>query len=68
MYAKFGAHIKNLLYIYRHDEKKGMSKTETMDLYNKLFTQEKIAVNRLLRALASGNLEKAELSSQRFTA
>ena len=39
-----------------------MSESETMVLYNKLFTQEKRAVNRLLRALASGKVEKAELS------
>ena len=39
-----------------------MSVSETMVLYNKLFTQEKRAVNRLLRALASGKVEKAELS------
>ena len=39
-----------------------MGESETMVLYNKLFTQEKRAVNRLLRALASGKVEKAELS------
>ena len=39
-----------------------MSESETMVLYNKLFSQEKRAVNRLLRALASGKVEKAELS------
>ena len=39
-----------------------MSESETMVLYNKLFTQEKRAVNRLLRALARGKVEKAELS------
>jgi hypothetical protein len=39
-----------------------MNNNETMDLYNKVGTQEKRAVNRLLRAMASGNVEKAELS------
>ena len=39
-----------------------MTESATMVLYNKLLTQEKKAVNRLLRALASGKVEKAELS------
>ena len=34
-----------------------------MDLYEQIGTQEKRAVNRLLKALASGKVEKAELSS-----
>ncbi len=38
-----------------------MNNNETMDLYNKVGTQERRAVNRLLRAMASGKVEKAEL-------
>ena len=33
-----------------------------MELYNKVGTQEKRAVNRLLRAMASNKVEKADLS------
>ena len=39
-----------------------MSNNETVDLYNKIGTQEKRAVNRLLRAMASNKVEKADLS------
>jgi hypothetical protein len=42
-----------------------MSNSETMELYNKVGTQEKRAVNRLLRAMASGNVEKSELARVR---
>ena len=39
-----------------------MNNSDTMELYNKVGTQEKRAVNRLLRAMASGNVEKSELA------
>ena len=39
-----------------------MSKSETMELYNKIGTQEKRAVNRLLRAMAGGKVDKAKLT------
>jgi hypothetical protein len=39
-----------------------MSNSETMQLYNKVGTQEKRAVNRLLRAMANGKVEKSELA------
>ena len=39
-----------------------MINNETVDLYNKVNTQKKRAINRLLRAMASGKLEKSELA------
>jgi hypothetical protein len=39
-----------------------MNNNETMDLYNKVGTQERRAVNRLLRAMASGKVDKNELA------
>ena len=40
-----------------------MSDSKTFELYNKIGTQEKRAINRLLRALADGNVKQPELSS-----
>jgi hypothetical protein len=40
-----------------------MSHHKTMELYNQIGTQEKRAVNRLLKAFASGNVERQELQS-----
>ena len=40
-----------------------MSHHKTMELYEQIGTQEKRAVNRLLKAFASGKVEKAELQS-----
>ena len=39
-----------------------MSMTETMELYKKVGTQEKRTINRLLRAMASGRVEKTDLA------
>jgi hypothetical protein len=36
---------------------------ETLELYSKIGTQERRAVNRLLRAMASNNMTQTELSS-----
>ena len=46
---------------------KNMSNNETVDLYNKIGTQEKRAVNRLLRAMTSNKVEKAELVARATT-
>ena len=40
-----------------------MSDSKTFELYNKIGTQEKRAINRLLRTLADGNVKQPELSS-----
>ena len=40
-----------------------MSDSKTFELYSKIGTQEKRAINRLLRALADGNVKQPELSS-----
>jgi hypothetical protein len=40
-----------------------MSQHKAMDLYAQIGTQEKRAVNRLLKALASGHVTKAKLQS-----
>ena len=40
-----------------------MSQHKAMDLYEQIGTQEKRAVNRLLKALASGHVKKTELQS-----
>jgi hypothetical protein len=37
------------------------AKNKTLDMFNQLGTQEKRSVNRLLRGLTEGNLEKAEM-------
>jgi hypothetical protein len=38
-----------------------MSNSETLELYNNVGTQEKRAINRLLRVMASGKVDRAEL-------